>query len=495
MQFALLLLAGLALRLGLTLTHDGYLGVDGGAYLLSVNAVLGDEPTGAGFPRPPLAPGWLLVPFTELLGVDVGYKVWASITSVLPAIPVYLLARRILPEGQGLSSTAPALFAVGFLFVDLLHAEMIVTGALPLAGFALLGMVWWAIGSLAERWSWRNAAILAGCLGLIPWINQTTAGLAIVTIPVYLAALLWFNRRVVHTTTSLAQITPPLVLGGVIALAALPWYLKVLPVTGLLNYPGRMVYLHTFTDVAWLQFILAWGLAIWLIRGNSEPWLRSLGLLCGLLGTLLIFLSTDETLINVFYRSSYLLPLPVYVGVAALVFRRLIPAVRSTRLPAAGIAIAAGVMLVGFVWQFGNQAGYSDMLTDDSVEALQIAAVEAPGKAVINNSFTLALWISALNKVESPHTWTWPPPPTWTETDQYVRCVLGWVDGCDVDKAVVHLNAEYILIESRFPYYNSRAPGVYGAPDIAEPWDNLPTVPWLTQRFQQGSTTLYRINP
>ena len=62
MRVACWIIAGaLLLRLVLAVTHDGYLGVDGGAYLLSRNAVLGDEPTGAGFPRPPLAPGFQAV--------------------------------------------------------------------------------------------------------------------------------------------------------------------------------------------------------------------------------------------------------------------------------------------------------------------------------------------------------------------------------------------------------------------------------------------------
>ena len=86
-----LILAGaLALRLALALSYDGYWGVDGGAYLLSVNNVLGNEPTGAGFPRPPLAPGWLLVPFVELFGDDAGYKVWSALASLCPVIPIFL---------------------------------------------------------------------------------------------------------------------------------------------------------------------------------------------------------------------------------------------------------------------------------------------------------------------------------------------------------------------------------------------------------------------
>ena len=52
-----LLLFIFAFRLVLVLSYHGYLAGDGAAYLLSRNYVLGHEPTGADWLRPPLAPG------------------------------------------------------------------------------------------------------------------------------------------------------------------------------------------------------------------------------------------------------------------------------------------------------------------------------------------------------------------------------------------------------------------------------------------------------
>ncbi len=497
-----MILGLLAFHLVLTLNHGGLLGVDGGAYLLNVNAVLGYEPTGAGFPRPPLAPGWLLVPFTSLLGIDVGYKVWSAVASILPAVPVYLMARRIGgAPGPLLSWAAFApMFAAGLLLLDLLHAEMIVTGALPLIGFALLGMVWWAMAELAGQWSLPKAGVLAACLGLIPWVNQTTAGLAIVTIPVYLSALMWFHRSYKDagpaagtSTSTLLRMAPPLFIGGAIALGALPWYLKVLPVSGVLDYPGPFIYLTHWGDSSWFQFLLAWPLGLYLIRKGGEPWLRSLGVLTCLLGTLLIFLSTDETIINVFYRSRYLLALPFYIGITWCVFVKWLPSLPERLLkPAVGLSVAvAAVLAVGYVSQFNRQAEYSRMVSRDTETA--IALIPDDGRAVVSNSFTLALWIAALHKTPAPHTWTWEPPPTWTETDREVRCVLGWRSGCDVAASVQRLNAGYVLIESRFPYYNARAPGVWLAPNVAEPWADLPEVPWLSLMYERGTTHLWRI--
>ena len=490
--------------------------MDGGAYLVGVNAVLGDEPTGAGFPRPPLAPGWLLVPFVHYLGMDIGYKAWSSLASVLPAIPVYLLARRIGSSSTHRGSPSfprwiPAAFAAGFLLLDLLHAEMIVTGALPLIAFALLGLVWWAMGELAEEWSWSSAGVLIISLGLIPWINQTTAGLALVTIPVYGAALVGFKAKATwdtqqitgfiryndHILSVIPRLVIPLFAGGVIAICALPWYLQVMPGTGLLNYPGPFMYLSPWNDSSWVQVALAVPLGLYVIWRGQQPWLRAFGVLILLLAVLLPWLSTDETVINIFYRSRYLLALPWFVAITWCVFARWLPSMPpwGKTLSMALTVAAIAIMGTGYWWQFNNQAKYSDMVTHETEQALEIADASGDGKAIINNSFTLALWISAINKVESPHTWSWEPPSHWTQTDKDVRCVLGWRPECNVPESVQALNAGWILIENRFPYYNLRAPGVYGSINVPEPWASLPTTPWLDLVYSNGTTDLYRISP
>lgn len=476
----------------LTLTHSGFLGVDGGAYAHGVNVLFGGSELGVGFPRPPLAPGYLLWPFIEFLGLDNGYKVWSAIASLAPAVPVYLFARRI-QQGARVSSTTPALFAAGFILLDLLHGEMIVTGALPLIGFGLLGLTWWGLCSLHERWTWQAAATVVITLGLIPYVNQTTAGLAIVTIPIFMAGLLWFGRHDrLHSPWQQAQrLLPALIAGGAIALGALPWYTQVLPVSGVLNYPGPFIYLTHIYDSAWFQLLLAWPLGIWMIRKGEQPWLQSLGVLTILLGTLTVFMSTDETVLNIFYRSRYLLAIPVFIGFAWLVFVRWLPAIHWRWAAPAGIAVALVFMSVGYVSQFDRQAGYSKMITQDTTAALEL--IPDNGKAVINNSFTMALWVAGLKKTGAPHTWTWQPPPTWTETDQHVRCVLGWVPECSPSESIAQLNAGWVLIEGRFPFYNERAPGVYGATNEREPWANLPDVPWLSLVFEQGTTQLYQI--
>ena len=155
--------------------------------------------------------------------------------------------------------------------------------------------------------------------------------------------------------------------------------------------------------------------------------------------------------------------------------------------------VAISVMTYGYVWQFNNQARYSDMATPPTARALEHIAGYNDDQAIISNSFTLSLWVSALNKVPSPHTWTWHPPSRFVETDVAVRCLMGWVDNCDPYVAQEELNAGWILIDRRFPSYNARAPGIFLAPNGPTLWDDTGKTTWLTEGYREGTTQVWRI--
>lgn len=500
---ALLIVVVLAflLRLALNLSHDAFLGVDGGAYLLSRNYVLGDEPTGAGFPRPPLAPGWLLAPFTAIWGDNIGYKVWAAVAAGLPAIPVYLLTK------QHLRNPWAPTFAVGFLSLDLMHSEMMVTGALPLIGFALIGIAWWAAGNLpGQRNQLGNSIILAVALGLTPWVNQTSAGLIAIALPIYITAILWFGPY--DKWSSIRRLLPPLAVGGVIGLGALPWYLDIAPNSSILHFGGgHWIYPSPLGDVAWLQAIMAVALGWWAWRKAADYRLRSLGVALIALGLLAPWLSYDETVINVFYRSGYLMAVAFYPLAAWLVFKFWIPnlmemrdqcrflygdiVVAKSSLMLASIFTAAGIMLSGYVWQHYNQQKYSEMATPATLAALeQIKAVD-PNSGIITNSFTLSLYVAALTKVRSPFLFTAEPPRAYTQDDNDIRCLLGWVDGCKPLESKRRLAVGYVLIDMRFPNLNKRSPGNYLAPP--NQWEATNAAPWLQLVFEQGTTRVWKI--
>ena len=511
-------------RLALVLTHEGYLGVDGGAYVLGMLTVMGLDTsgvTGPGLPRPPLAPGWLLVPFAHLWGVDLGFKLFAILTSMLPLGAIYIVARQWF-RGWPLAAV------IAFASVDLLQAEMLVTGTMPLVGFSILLIVVWAIGRIAE---WRTAEepgsswppILAIVLGLplIAHTNQTTAGLALIVLPIYAVAA----TRFMHGMPALPQTPVPKpdwnnwhtkgglrgehvakfnlmfivaagVLGGALALTALPWYLPHLPGSDRVHYPGPWVFPAHWADSAWVQAAIAIPIGLYVMKRATAPSFRALGLILAVLGALAPWLSTDESVINIFYRSRYLLTFFVWPCAVFAVPRvlRAVPWKASARelfvLRRVGVAtvlILLASLAWGYVDQFNRQAGYSLMVSSTTAEALE--RTEATG--YVTNAFTMALWVAALERVPAAWSSTYQPPAEYREADAHVRCLLGWVPGCDWRAAKNDLAVSHVVIDERFPHYNERAPDSYGAPP--DQWQVTAAAPWLSLVFSSGTTRVWRI--
>lgn len=479
-------------RAAFIIHHPGYLGVDGGAYLLSRNAVLGIETTGMGFPRPPLAPGWLLVPFTAWLGDDLGYEVWAVTTSLCLIPAAYLLARHVLPSRQAIAAAA-------LVAVDPGLAEMLVTGPLPMLGFALIAVCAWAVLNLASAPAWRYALVLTVAIPLIAFTNQTSAGLAAVSLTVLCLALAVYHpsvagrplwQRILVAPRTVRWVMMAAAPGLLLSLTALPWYLDVVPGAGLLRYPGPLLYLTGWPDIVWFVCAGAVAVGVLTLRRSHDYRLQAIGILVVMLGTIQVFLSYDESIINISYRATYLLPVFAAPCIVWLVAHAL-PQTRRWRHLVTSAAIGIIMLLaIGNVWVWQRQAAYSDMVTPATARALE--RIPNDGRSIISNAFSMALWVAALHRVPSPHVWTTQPPAAYQAQDALVRCVLGWVAGCDVEHAVRALGACYVLVDERFPHYNRRAPGNYMAPP--DQWQVTAAAPWLERVFWEQTTTLYRIS-
>lgn len=506
---ALLLLAALALRLTLVLTHADYLGVDGGAMLLHRNYVLGDEPTGVGFLRPPLAPGWLLVPFTSIFGDNTGYKVWSALAATLPLIPVFLISSLFLGQRRALLPTA-------FVAVDLLHAEMLVTGALPLIGFTLIGLVAWAMLRF-ERFCPPFVSLwpILVFLPLIPWVNQTSAGLAMIVLPILLVAMIacgiWpvyptlKGRTVVLATVATLAFKPitwALAVGGLVALLALPWYAQVAPGSTELVFPGPLVRLAGPFDHAWLQLAIAIGVGVAAFKYATDHRLKAIAVVVITLGALGVFMSTNETLMNIFFRSRFLMAIFLYplfgwawyawrarrVGASSLDADQLPGPLLRRRL---AMLLGVGVFVLvaaNYVASVERQTYYSNMITTETEAALS-AAPEADGFVV--QSYSMANWVAAITKKPAANAWGIEPPPAFASEDRDVRCVLGWVAGCTPSLAAQRLDASHVLVDTRRPHYQDHGKRSYGAP--AGQWAVTASAPWLSLVYSEGTTLLWRV--
>lgn len=507
------MLAAASFRLFLALTHEPYLGIDGGAYVLSALEVLGRENTSVGFPRPPLAPGWLLAPFIHFLGIDAGYKLWTALFSLLPLLPVYLLARDLV-------SKSTAIFALGFMAVDLTTMEMMITGSLPLIGFSFMGLAIWCIIRLTERWSRLHFWLLAASIGILPYINQSAAGIAAYILPIFTIALFFLlpTDRGWNKCNIVFYVLPAAFLGVLIALGSLPWYLANLPGDSELRFPGPLIILVNWWDPAvGLHSPIAMGTAFLLWRSTKTPSygkvrtretvllppvivlspyiLRAVAVVLAILGIVVLFLSFDEAVVNLLFRPRYFMAILVYPAIAYLL-KGIWPMKGSLRKDSAVVYPMVIVWLFLFLWGqtfvFEKQTFFKDMVFPETVEALDIAKVERPDQAIITNAYSLSHWVAALNQVESPNTWSLEPSPYYKESDRHVRCLLGWVDGCDAQASAQTLDAGYILIDERMPD-EIWAGRVYGSPSEDE-WANLYSVPWLRLRYSEGTVRLWEIN-
>ena len=473
-----IILATLVLRLVVSLTHPGFLGVDGGAYLLQAKRLLGLDIPLLGFQRPPLAPGWMLVPFIELLGDDAGYKIWNALSSVLIVPAAYLLAQRILTPKQAVIATA-------FVALNPWHWEMLVTGSLPIIGISLIFAALWGMMAVIEgdAGRWHKIAII-GSIGLIPYVNQTSTGLAGLALPALVIAYAVQARsfKPFHT------IMPYWVIGAILALPSLYFYGDVLFNSAYVAFPGSKLYLYRGYHGGML--VAAYGLLIaYHAIKHGEPQIKALGVVLAAHSFLPLFASHDEAIVNVLYRSQHLAtPLLMVVGTWYV-------AREVERLPQLRVAVGAGmaavVLLGASLWVFDRQASFSDMVTPD-MDRVRTHIPESYDGWLITTNGSTAYWLGALQGLPSYHTFSSEPPPAGQEWYPSVRCVLGWVEGCEPRQAAQKLETEWILIDTRFPIDTHLEPPIYGAPEDV-PWSTLDNAPWLTEVASSGTVGLWKV--
>ena len=508
----LIILAAGIYRGILLYTHEGFLGVDGGAYFLSRNAVLGNEPTSQGFARPPLAPGWLLVPFTSLWGDDIGFKIWSLVSSLLPIPAVFLFGTRILGNRGAL---------IGALFIAFcpFQSEMFVTGALPLIGFSLLLVALWALFKVADEGQLQLLKLhvllpLILSIALIPYVNQTAAGISAFILPVAVGIIL-FGRR--YNAIYFGKVPYPLhherierlplryywpmlaalTAGTILAFGALPFYISLAPGVGLLRYPGPFLFLTS--DLAWFQMLLSVPVGVFIYITAANYAKQFLGVVLVFLGFAILMLSSDETIVNLFYRSRYLIMMFLY---PALIY--FFTTLDFNWKVSAGAAAAALCRLAsGCQFAWARQTEYSIRATPQVVGALRYLEEGGYYKNIITNDFSLGHWIAALTGRQAPHTWTQHPPRAYETQDWKVRCVLGWTYGCDPIREAQDLGASHVLLDERFPFtgrlverqvekgYREHLE-IYGAPP--DPYGTTSEATWLTEVYRDDPVRLYRIS-
>lgn len=434
------------IRLPLGFQYDVFAD-DIASYLYTRNWVLGTDLVGmkeAHF-RPPLI-GITLVPFTALFGDLWGSKLVALITSVALAVPVYALARYWLRPW-------PSIVVGVAVILTPSVAEYTFGGYLPLIA---LGMALFALRALLDIKD-KRAPIWLPCLATLVMggLNQSIT-------PIF--ALVGFILVLPSRKGILA-----LALATFAAILPWSWFLFYnIPFGPPMIWPGipilgfRVHVMHLmYLPVAMVLF----------------AFLRDWRLLA-IIGVLMLTSSmyaADIAINNVLYRSGYMLPLFIVIGLAVLATKTLkkrqlqIAGFRNKAIVALGICALLYLGNLSWEYWFHAPADRLHLLTESDQRVVHWIGENTPEDAHIwAHPRGLAYWVGAW----SPRYWTgsWHKALVGREAqERAIRCTLGMIRECP-DR----YEADYYAVDTSWPGYWTR------------------DAPWLTPVFQDGTTTVYR---
>lgn len=302
---ALLLIAVAVTRLVIAfvlIDTDAMWSVDGGTYLINRDEWLGIEHDVVMHARPPFAPGIALYPFTLALGDNFGLRLWSCVGSLLLVVASYYFASGFFSKGQAVA--VAAVVSADFWLLENMGAGAIVLYAMALLCVVLRGVVDWVYDQLNN---WRLVA-MAASLGLLPYVNQTMTGLALLVLPaLFLAGLYLRYRDGIHWRALVPARYMAAIVGGIIlAIPSLQWYLPVAPGGDTTAFGGPFVRFGPGLYFEWFIWA-AWMLVLWVAYPlMKERW----GLLCWVvlaaMACLMPLYSHDEVVLNFVWRSKYL---------------------------------------------------------------------------------------------------------------------------------------------------------------------------------------------
>jgi hypothetical protein len=465
-SLALAVLGMAGVRIGLALTYAGYLGVDGGAYILGLQEVQAGELLGVSFGRPPLSPGWILYPFMEWVGGAAGYNLYSAVLSFAIIPPFYLLARQSFGAGWGALATG------AFMLDWSLGAEMFVTGVVPLLGFGMLALALWGMVGLGVAPGRRHWAAIIIALPMAALTNQTSVGIGAVAIP--LAWLMLPNKR--------AQVAA-LTMGAAVAVAvAFPYYLDVLPGSARVSYPGALVDFHPWQSSS--HYLLA--LTGLVVGGatfitKAPPAVRAMGLMVMVHGVLNVFISHDEVMMNIFYRSGLWMMVPLWV-IGVHYARAYLPRLATRPLVLFALAFLA-LGAYGYQDTFYGQAYYSDLAGPDVLAALDSIPPEHITR-IGTNAESRGFYLAALSGAPAVWVQNALPAESYKVAELAARCSLGWVTCAD------HGYVSHWLIDTKRT--QAIAVRMDRAPNPLNPWGDVGALaPWLTKTFERGTVQVW----
>jgi len=232
---ALIICAAALMRAAQVYLSDGAIwGSDGWHYVLHSKSLVGSELPDWLRDRPPLAPGYTLLPFIHAFGEIRAVAIYSAAVSICVVPAAYILGRGFLPTRYAIWGAA----LVGIMFTELTVAFLngaVVFPAMAVLMLALRILLDWAQG---KPMTWQRLALIGGATALMPYLSQIFAGFYVALFLICLPVSTWERGRALGVgligairSTDAYRLMTALALGGGIAVCAYPWYLDVSPLS------------------------------------------------------------------------------------------------------------------------------------------------------------------------------------------------------------------------------------------------------------------------
>ena len=455
---ALLLLLAAVVRLAIAfwlIDADAMWSIDGGTYLINRDAWFGIEHDVVMHSRPPLAPGIALYPFTLAFGDNGGLRVWSIVGSLFLVGASYYMVRAFFDPVKAVLFAS--IVSADFWLLENMGAGAIVLYALALLCVVLRGLLDWGYSTTSTA----RLVLMSLALGLIPYVNQTVAGMALITLPVLFFVLLYMRWRDKVELLPL-PVAAAIAAAVILALPSMPWYLAVAPGGDSVRFGGRLLQLGPSFFFEWFVWLF-WVMTLWVTwpLARREKWGAVFWTVLAIMVPLMLLYSSDEAIMNFVWRSRYVASV---VGAALIVglLSRIWPGWKAACvwLVASG-SVSLFLMLA---WGGGNANSFSVFLRDD-MSATSWVDKQGDDLPIVVDGWGRARFVASLTgrKVYTLRLWQFPHgayddiPRAFREENGVAFCVMGWgglLSGSRCEsrqlpsRGYILLNSEYSGLES-----------------------------------------------
>ena len=478
---------------------DGMWSIDGGTYLINRDLVLGIEHDVVMHPRPPLAPGYLLLPFTAALGDDAGLRLFSVAASLLTIPSAYYMSRAFFSPTR--SVVVAAIVSWSPWLWESMAAGCIVLLAVSLFMVAVRGLLDWGLG----RQGRVSLVLMAAALGIMPWVNQSVTGVALLLLPVVFAVLLWQRLKAGKGFGGLGRLTLALTVACLVAVWSYPYYLSVAPGSDTVAFGGDSLSMLDRLSVTSHVHVWAYATASLLLLWVAYPlrrqaWAVPFMSILAMSVLLMPLDSLDEAVANVLWRARYPSQIAWAVLITGVGLR-----LRCGWKVALAWCAALALLTVGGLHALANAPlNNIQVISEELEEAVEWMDANAQSEdRLIVDEWSIARYVAPITG--SPvttlmyHSFGYSletVPSAFRSGNRTAYCVAGWheyvsgIGDCDGAEEAAATSVRYILANKAV--YRYQHPGRRARIDAA--WEKTAALPYVELVWQRGDVYVWEVD-